>query len=206
MTSPLDEKGLAAARLAYKNADYPGKSLSDAIRAYLAVSQPIGERVEAVAWECTDLIMGGDPSVITDVDHAAMRKLQPQAWAVEELVRASKAQSALAAMRAKLDQWDAWAEGMTPSQLDAGMRNLAAKAKENRERAETAEAQVKRLTEALSGLEFSCDILASTRSAETYRRMIDVDKASEALSALDAARRNARATLNNREKADAPSE
>lgn len=67
---------------------------------------------------------------------------------------------------------------------------------------ETAEARIKALEKALTGLEFSCDVLASTRSAETYRRMVDVDKASEALSALDAARSAARSTLNSREKAD----
>ena len=70
-----------------------------------------------------------------------------------------------------------------------------------REMEVSTEARIKALEEALSGLEFSCDVLASTRSAETYQRMIDVDKASEALSALDAARRAARATLNSRGKA-----
>lgn len=46
--------------------------------------------------------------------------------------------------------------------------------------------------EALSRLEKACDGLAATRSQATYLAMIDNDKASDALSELDEARRHAR--------------
>jgi hypothetical protein len=52
-----------------------------------------------------------------------------------------------------------------------------------------------RLREALSRLESANDALCATRSQNTYLRMIDVDKASDALAELDAARRQAREAL-----------
>jgi len=51
------------------------------------------------------------------------------------------------------------------------------------------------LRSALQKLETACDNLCATRSQETYLRMIDVDNAMEALEALDEARREARAAL-----------
>lgn len=66
--------------------------------------KPAPDGLEIVAWECTDLVMGGEPSIVTDVDHAAMRKLQPKAWAVEELVRRSQAQSVIAELRGERDE------------------------------------------------------------------------------------------------------
>lgn len=98
-----------------------------------AVALP--DEPEVVAWECTDLIMGGEPGVITDVDHAAMRKLQPNAWSVEELVRRSQAHSTIAALRAEVEHW----RGEARRLLKSGQEALDA--------AETAEAEVKRLTE-----------------------------------------------------------
>jgi len=62
-------------------------------------------------------------------------------------------------------------------------------------RALAAEAQLARQGEALKGLEQACDALAITRSRETYLRMVEVDKASDALIALDNARIRARSTL-----------
>ncbi|WP_433910404.1 hypothetical protein [Sphingomonas yabuuchiae] len=51
------------------------------------------------------------------------------------------------------------------------------------------------LRDALQALENACDDLAANRSRETYRNMIDCDRATPYLHALDDARRNARALL-----------
>ncbi|MFN3456914.1 MAG: hypothetical protein ACK4Z8_04985 [Novosphingobium sp.] len=60
---------------------------------------------------------------------------------------------------------------------------------------EPAPSSQRALVEALEELEAACDALAATRSQETYLRMIDVDKAYDALVALDEARTNARSIL-----------
>lgn len=146
MTSPLDEKGRAdklvqIARIIARNIDeerfYDAPAFQRAAQdvcAYLS-NAPAPDELEVVAWECTDLIMGGEPGVITDVDHAAMRKLQPNAWSVEELVRRSQAHSTIAALRAERDEWELAA---TVANEDAGAQ---------KQRGIELEAQLKRLTE-----------------------------------------------------------
>ncbi len=52
------------------------------------------------------------------------------------------------------------------------------------------------LRKALRNLEAACDDLAANRSSETYRNMVDCDRATPYLLALDDARRDARAILN----------
>lgn len=107
LNNGLSEEGLEAAHAAYAKTTgglLDGHPMANAITAYLSASPIQADGLEVVAWECVDLIMFGQSSVITDVDHAAMRKLQPKAWAVEDLVRSSQAQSALAAMKGEIER------------------------------------------------------------------------------------------------------
>lgn len=154
MTLPLDEKGLEAAEAAWHQTDMGLRcKLSDAIRAYLSTT-PAPDGLERHA-SMIDFNGKGLPCGTT------MVPVGDGGW-----VRADQAQSALAAVSKERDEaQDANASlSRLVDELDpkfSGRRVLA--------RAETAEAEVKRLTEANGALDGSLNILSEMHAAEQGR-------------------------------------
>ncbi len=96
------------------------------VRADLAQSlrsSQAGEvEVRTVAWLGTNLECESEPF---------LSQHQAEFWSngaskVEPLITLASHQSVIAVLSESLDQWDAWAEGLSPAEIDAGMKKLIA--------------------------------------------------------------------------------
>lgn len=142
MTTPLDEKGLEAARTSIIGNPFNDEQLGRIIRAYLS-AVALSDELEVVIERLRPKHLADEPlarAVVSD-DHMERRRavsaylVENNALKSEAVTAISQAHSTIAALRAEVEHW----RGEARRLLKSGQEALDA--------AETAEAEVKRLTE-----------------------------------------------------------
>lgn len=148
--APLDEKGYNASTQALLNAfpmaDKVAAMYAEvAIRAYLAASHSPSMEMEVVAWAHFD----EECEICINLVADAIERLDPSPGEDWSLVTLSSVQSALSAMATERDQLTSENEMMAKSAQDAWSKHGGTEIAlgQWKARAETAEAQVQRLTE-----------------------------------------------------------